>query len=59
VTMKSKNPRRFKHVKSLSVRYSANEKAWITSDMFEAKMRHSDWEIELQKRKILLLVDKC
>jgi hypothetical protein len=31
----------------------------MTSDLFEAKMRLWNMEIALQKRKILLLVDKC
>jgi hypothetical protein len=54
---KSKNPRCFKNVKSLPVCYSANKKAWITSDIFEAQLIHRDRELRLQKRKILLLVD--
>jgi len=37
---KSKNPRCFKQVKSLPVHYSANKVAWMTSDLFEAEMRH-------------------
>jgi hypothetical protein len=31
----------------------------MTSDLFEAEMRHWDWEIRLQKREILLLVNNC
>jgi hypothetical protein len=56
---KSKNPICFKNVKSLPVRYSANKKAWVTSDLFEAELRHLDRELQLQKRKIMLLVDNC
>jgi hypothetical protein len=40
VTGKSKNLRCFKNVKSLPVRYSANRKSWMTSDLFEADLRH-------------------
>jgi hypothetical protein len=42
---KSENPRCFKNVKCLPVHYSANEKAWMTSDLFEAKLRHWDREL--------------
>jgi hypothetical protein len=31
----------------------------MTSDLFEAELRHWDRELRLQKRKILLLVDNC
>jgi hypothetical protein len=47
---KSKNPRCFKNVKSLPVRYTANKKARMTSDLFEAELRHWDRELRLQKR---------
>jgi hypothetical protein len=48
---KSKNPRCFKNVKSLPVRYSANKNAWMTSDLFEAELRHWDRELRLQKER--------
>ena len=54
---KSESPRCSKQVKSLPVHYSANKKAWMTFDLFEAEMRHSNWDCQLQKRKFLLLVD--
>jgi hypothetical protein len=56
---KSKNRSYFKNVKSLPVRYSANKKAWMTSDLFEAELTHWDRELRLQERKILLLADNC
>ena len=59
MTGKSKNTRCFKRVKSLPVGYSENKKALMTSDLFEAKMGHWDWEIRLQNREILLLVNNC
>jgi hypothetical protein len=31
----------------------------MISDLFETEMRYWDREFQLQKRKILLLVDKC
>jgi len=31
---KSKNPRRFKDIKSLKTKYNLNNKAWMTLDIF-------------------------
>jgi hypothetical protein len=56
---KSKNPRCFKNVKNLPVRYSANKKSWMTSSLFEAELRSWDRELQTRKRKIILLVDNC
>jgi hypothetical protein len=55
---KSENPRCLKNVKSTPVRYSKNKKSWIICDLFEAELRHWDWEMRLQKKN-LLLVDNC
>jgi hypothetical protein len=44
-----KNPRCLKNVKSPPVYYSANKKAWMTSDLFEAELRRWDRELRLQK----------
>ncbi|XP_023721482.1 tigger transposable element-derived protein 4-like [Cryptotermes secundus] len=56
---KSKNPRCFKNVENLPVRYSANKKSWMTSSLFEAELRSWDRELQTRKRKIILLVDNC
>jgi len=52
---KNKSPRCFKGVKTLSVQYIANRKAWMTSVIFCDWLL--SWDKEL-KRPILLLVDR-
>ncbi|KAJ4449657.1 hypothetical protein ANN_01061 [Periplaneta americana] len=59
VTGKSKNPRRFKHVKILLAHYNTNRKSWMTSNLFETELRCWNKELRTQKRKILLHVDNC
>ena len=56
---KSKNPRCFKHVKSLPVQYEANKKAWMTGEMFTSWLRKMDRDFQRQKRKVLFFVDNC
>jgi hypothetical protein len=52
---KSKNLRCFKNIKRLPVTYKANKSAWMTSTIFEEKIRK--WDSKLTGKKILLLVD--
>lgn len=59
VIEKLKNPRCFKHVKNLPVRYNANKYSWMTSDLFTTEIRHRGRELPTQKAKIQLLVDNC
>jgi hypothetical protein len=47
---KSKNPRCFKQVKSLPVHNNANEMARMTSDLFQAEMRHWNWNVNYKKK---------
>lgn len=56
---KSKQPRCFKNVKKLPVRYAANRKAWMTSEIFCEELRLWDKELQRKKRKILLILDNC
>jgi hypothetical protein len=56
---KSQNPRCFKHIPRLPVKYKANRRAWMTSDIFTAELREWDQELHRKKRKILLMVDNC
>lgn len=55
---KSANPRCFKN-KILPVKYKANSKAWMTSDIFRSELREWDEKLKRKNRKILLLVDNC
>lgn len=56
---KSANPRAFKNVKTLPVRYIANKKAWMRSDIFESEMRRFDRRMQLEGRKVCMIVDNC
>ena len=56
VTGKSKKPRCFKGVRSLSVDYYSNANTWMTIVIFSDWL--VKWDLEL-KRKIVLLVDSC
>ena len=56
---KAKQPRCFKNVKKLPVRYVANRKAWMTSEIFREELRLWDKELQRKKRKILLILDNC
>lgn len=56
---KSARPRCFKNVKKLPVDYTANKKAWMTSEIFESEIRKWDKRLLKENRKILLLVDNC
>ena len=55
----SKNPRSFKHVKTLPVCYKSNKKAWMTSQLFEEWLKKLDKQFSTQKRKIAMVVDNC
>lgn len=59
VVGKSRNPRCFKNVKQLPVRYEHNKKAWMTSLIFENYLRNWDRQLKKEHKKILLLVDNC
>lgn len=56
---KFQNPRCFKNVKTLPVHYCANNKAWMTSQIFVDYLKKWDRELITKKCKILLLVDNC
>lgn len=55
---KSQNPRCFKN-KILPINYRANNKAWMTSEIFVSELRNWDEELKRANRKILLFVDNC
>jgi len=56
---KSKKPRCFAGVKSFPVEYTANKKAWMTSELFAKWLLRVDNQMKTQKRKILLFIDNC
>ncbi|XP_025197064.1 tigger transposable element-derived protein 6-like [Melanaphis sacchari] len=56
---KSKNPRCFSCVKSFPVDYTANKKAWMTSELFAEWLLRIDKQMKIQKRNILLFIDNC
>jgi hypothetical protein len=49
---KAKQPRCFRGIKHLPVRYEANRKAWMTGLLFEAWVRHIDKKMAGQHRQI-------
>ncbi|NXF03129.1 TIGD4 protein, partial [Smithornis capensis] len=54
---KNKSPRSFKGVKSLPVDYEANDRAWMTPEVFEQWMRKLDNRFQAQQRQVIILVD--
>ena len=56
---KSKNPQCFKHVKNLPVKYDANKKAWMMSEIFTRVIRDRDSELRIKNKKIVVSIDNC
>ena len=56
---KSKNPRSFKHVKTLPVCYKSNRKVWMTSQLFEEWLKKTGQAVFAQNRKVAMVVDNC
>uniref|UniRef100_A0A8C3MTL7 Uncharacterized protein n=1 Tax=Geospiza parvula TaxID=87175 RepID=A0A8C3MTL7_GEOPR len=54
---KSKSPHSFKDVKSLPVDYEANDRACMTSGIFEQWMHKLDHRFQAQQRRVVILVD--
>lgn len=59
VVGKALKPRCFKNVKSLPVEYTANRKAWMTSDIFRGWLQQLDRHFTSKDRKIIMVVDNC
>ncbi|XP_033730921.1 tigger transposable element-derived protein 4-like [Pecten maximus] len=55
---KSIKPRCFKNVSSLPTEYTANKKAWMTSDIFTDWIRKSDRKFA-RHRRIVMVIDNC
>jgi hypothetical protein len=56
---KSAKPRCFAGVKSLPVDYKNNNKAWMTTAIFEPWLLKLDRKFHREGRKVLLFVDNC
>ena len=56
---KSKNPRCFKGVKRVPFRYRAQQKSWMSSELFEEWVKELDQNFCSSKRKIALIIDNC
>lgn len=56
---KSAKARCFTGIKSLSVDYYYNKRAWMTSEIFERWVMKLDRQFTAQGRKIILLIDNC
>lgn len=56
---KSHNPRCFKYAKPLPIEYTANRKAWMTSEIFAAWLQKIDKNFAIKERKVALVLDNC
>lgn len=56
---KSRDPRSFCGKKSLPVTYKSSKNAWMTGDIFREWLQEFNRDMVRQRRKVLLLVDKC
>ena len=58
---KSVNPRCFRgyNISRIGVRYDANRKAWMTSDIFRTWIKCLNSKMKRHDRKILLFIDNC
>ena len=55
----SKNPRCFKGVKRVPCCYRAQQKSWISSELFEEWVKELDRNFGSKKRKTALIIDNC
>ncbi|XP_043838999.1 tigger transposable element-derived protein 6 [Dromiciops gliroides] len=56
---KSATPRCFKNVHSLPCDYRANQRAWMTRDLFNEWLTKVDAKMKQAERRILMLIDNC
>ena len=56
---KFQNPRCFRGIRTLPVKYYANKKAWMTTEIYENWLLSFDRKMKQQNRKVLLFVDNC
>ena len=56
---KSKNPRCFKGVKRVPCCHQAQQKSWMSSELFEEWVKELDRNFGSKKRKTALMIDNC
>ena len=56
---KSAKPRCFTGIKDLPVQYTANKKAWMTSDIFIQYLQKMDALFRRQQRHVCFILDNC
>jgi hypothetical protein len=56
---KSPKPKCFKNVKKLPIKYHANSKAWMMTEIFCSFLHSLDVQMGAQNRQIILFVDNC
>ena len=56
---KFEKPRCFRGIKCQLVKYKANKKAWMDSDLFNDWLLSFDQTLAAENRKILLVTDNC
>ncbi|KAJ8880167.1 hypothetical protein PR048_016633 [Dryococelus australis] len=59
VVGKCADPQLLASVGNWPLKYVSNNKAWMTSEIFESELRNWDVELQLKNRRILLLVSDC
>ncbi|XP_048006503.1 tigger transposable element-derived protein 4-like [Leguminivora glycinivorella] len=56
---KAKNPRCFKNVRSLPVKYDGQSRAWMTGNRFVEWLKALDDHFQVKCRQIILFIDNC
>ena len=56
---RSKTPRCFRGNTLPDIGYTANNKSWMTSEIFESYVRKFDRKMKFQGRNVILILDNC
>ncbi|XP_037791253.1 tigger transposable element-derived protein 4-like [Penaeus monodon] len=56
---KSKSPRWFKNINHLPTQYTLQKESWMSSEIFEERVRKVDRKFRVDGRKIALIIDNC
>ena len=52
-------PRCFKNVRTFSVEYESNAKAWMVSDLFSSWLLKLDKRFQHEHRRVAMVLDNC